>query len=115
MMFETLFYLMNEKHCVLEVKRTDIAEDSAPENLYYWLSISTESKKVDRLVFVSMGEEVVKGNKMQVRTFEDGELRFDNSFAKFVHKNDGHILMNCSEEKVPENVLQIVNNFITES
>lgn len=95
---------MNERHALVEIKREDLPENSPKEDIYAWLSISTENNSINKLEFVSMGEENVRGNLMSIRTFKNGELRFDNSYGKFVIGNDGFILMNCSEELLPPEI-----------
>jgi hypothetical protein len=113
MKFETLFYLMNENHSVVEIKICGLAADAPIQEVYHWLSISMETKKVEKLSFVSMDEETVKGIKFNVRVFENAELRFDESYAKFVMNNDGHILMNCSEEFIPEQLSVCIQEYIS--
>jgi len=103
---------MNERFALVEIKRLDLPEDSPKDKLYYWLFISTETKKIERLEFVSMGEEDVRGNMMNIRTFKNGELRFDKSYAKFVLDNDGHILMNCSEELIPPEIHKLISDYL---
>jgi hypothetical protein len=112
MKYEVLFYLMNEVHSVVEVKRIDLDHNATPDEVFHWLSISSENNSVQRLNFVSQSEEAVKGINFKVREFENGSLRFDESYAKFVFNNDGHILMNCSEEKVPDQINKSILSYL---
>ena len=113
MKFETLFYLMNESHSVVEIKLCGLEPHAPAQEVYHWLSISTATKEVEKLKFVSMNEETVKGIKFNVRVFENAELRFDESYAKFVMNDDGHILMNCSEKFIPEQVNICIQEYIS--
>lgn len=112
MSYTTLFYFMNEKHALVEIKRNDISDDSEKDKLYYWLSINTENKMIEKLRFKSMGQEDVRGNMMNIRTFDNAELRFDTSYAKFVIKDTGYILMNCSEELLPSELDHIILDYL---
>lgn len=102
MNFETLYYFMNEKQVVLEIKRTDLGDDVPKSEKYQWLSIV--DSKITPLTFKSMREEKVEDRLMSIREFEEAELRFDQRFARFIHQDELHILMNCSHEKLPDNI-----------
>ena len=82
--FLPIFLFMNEEVTLIEIKREDMPEDSTPDQLYHWLSMSKSNPKLTRLNFIEMGKEMVNGNEINVRKFENGELRFDSNFAKFL-------------------------------
>jgi hypothetical protein len=108
MNYTSLFYLMNERYSLVEIKINGLPKDSPKEDVYKWFAIASESNKVEKLKFKSMSEEVINGNKMNVRKFENAELRFDNSFAKFVFEGDGHILENRSQELLPTELDELI-------
>ncbi len=103
---------MNENHSLVEVKLNDAACDAPKDQLYKWLSISTATSEVKQLKFESMGTELVNGNEMNIRIFTNAELRFDKSFGKFVVEGEGHILMNCSQQSLPEELSLIIDKFL---
>ena len=100
--FTPLFYLMNENFNLIEVKRNGLPENTPLDEVYHWLFITIETKKVEKLVFKAMSEEMINGNKMNVREFENAELRFDEAFAKFQIENHGHIFMNSPVDQISE-------------
>jgi hypothetical protein len=95
---------MNEKHCIVEIDTGGSSQ---------WLSISSETNTTEKLNFIKASEEVVNGNKMNVRTFEGAELRFDKSFGKLVVRENGYILMNCSEELIPSEIDKLISKSFT--
>ena len=112
---EILYYFMNENVILTEAKRMDLPSSSDKSLLYYWIKINAQTQNVERLTFKSMTTEVVNGNEISVRVFEDGELRFDKFFAKFQHRSEGQILMNSEAGQVPEIFLNKIEQFITEN
>ena len=110
--FETLFYFMNENIQIVEVKRTDIDESSDKSLLYHWLVLAAGCDKAEKLHFVSMGKEDVKGIEINVRTFEEGELRFDENWAKFLYNGEGHIVVKENADIVPENLKSIIASYL---
>ncbi len=110
--FEPLFLFVNENITLFEIKRTDIPQDSPPDKLYHWLTVSKNSPQARRLTFVDMGVENISGNDINFRVFKEGELRFDSNFAKFVLDNDGHIIMNVPTKDFPENLITITQNYL---
>ncbi|MFG1493404.1 hypothetical protein [Halobacteriovorax sp. ZH4_bin.1] len=98
--FETLFYFMNENVSVIEVKRLGLPDDTEKAKIYHWFFILNEELSLEKLKFESSFVDHVNGNEINVRTFENAEFRFDDSFGKFQNKEGGHIIM-----KVPNNIL----------
>ena len=99
---------MNEKHSLVEVKINDLPEGTPKKDLYKWISINHESHEVSQLQFLSMSQEDINGNLMNIRVFKNAELRFDKAFAKFMLDGEGHILMNASEELLPTEIDQFI-------
>ncbi len=92
--FTPLYYFMNENIAVVEVSNDTLPADATKQERLHWLKITNNCNTVERLTFKAMKSELVNGNEINVRSFEDGELRFDKNFAKFLYKGDGHIIMN---------------------
>jgi len=109
--FETLYYFMNEEVSLVEVKRTDLETEDLGQ-LLHWLKVVKATNEVVKMPFKSMNSEVVNGNTINIRVFENGELRFDDDFGKFLHDNDGHIIMNKPVNETPKDVLNSVGEFL---
>jgi hypothetical protein len=112
MEFKVIHYFMNENLTVVEVKKEGLPENVSKDQIYFWLSISTDTKRVERLDFQEMKEEAVNGKMMNVRIFSQGDLRFDDFFARCVIHRNGQILMNESKKVLPEDVLQLVTEYL---
>lgn len=104
---------MNEKHSVIEVKVNDLPEGASKEEEYKWLHFSNEKKEIQQLHFVSQGEEMVNNNKMNIRVFKNAEIRFDTAFAKLMLEDEGHILMNSSQELLPTEIDTKIIDFLS--
>lgn len=100
MKFEKLYYLMNEKISVVEVKLLDLDEKAPKEQVYKWIYILS-SGEIKSLEFSEMKKEEVNGNQINVRIFKNAELRFDDLFGKFVLGDELYILKNCSKDPLP--------------
>lgn len=99
MSYKSLKYLMNEKHCIVQIETNKLDQ---------WLSISIDNNTVSKLKFVKSSEELVNDNLIQVISFKDAELRYDKSYGKFVTKTDGFILMNCSLDPIPAEIDKLI-------
>lgn len=113
MNYEVLYYFMNENFNVVEVKKTNLPSDSTPDKLYHWLFIPTSNNLVRKLHFIKMGEETVNGNLIQIREFDNAELRFDQTFAKFQLEGNGHILMKSDLSKLTPALLKSIENYLS--
>jgi len=111
--YTPLYYLMNESITVIEVKINDLPENSPKDIVFQWLSINTQTNHINKLIFKSMKEEIVNGKRMNVRVFENAELRFDEEFAKFQIDGQGHILMNSSVDKIPAETNEKIITFLS--
>jgi hypothetical protein len=110
--FTPLFYLMNENYNVIEVKLNDMPKETALDQVYHWLFITKKTNKIEKLIFKSMSEEVINGNKMNVREFDNAELRFDEAFAKFQLEGEGHILMNSPVTEITIEGNELILDFL---
>jgi hypothetical protein len=111
--FTPLFYFMNEDVALVEIKLNNLDDNASKDQLYHWIKFSNSSQEISRLKFISMGSENINGNNINIRVFEDGELRFDDSFAKFQHKGDGHIIMNAPINTISEVFKNRIEEYIS--
>lgn len=109
MKFDVLYYLMNEKISLVEIKRADLAANSPKEDVYQWFMFKDDDSK-EKLEFISQKEEDVAGKKINVRIFKDAELRFDKLFGKFVLEDELFILKNCSSFEIPQSISEKINS-----
>ncbi len=110
--FNTLFYFMNENYTVLEVERTDLPMNSEKSLVFHWLIKNVNNSKVSKLTFKSMDSEIVSGNEINIRVFNEGELRFDKLFAKLSYQGDGHILMTKEVSSVPSDIERSIISYL---
>jgi len=110
-MFDVLFNLSNENFTVVEVKRTDLPDDAVKSDVFSWFHIDIANNKIDQLSFLSMREEEVQDKTMNIRIFEDAELRFDKMFGRFISNSHEHILMNCAAEVLSKSSKELISNF----
>lgn len=109
MKFDVLYYLMNEKISLVEIKRADLAANSPKEDVYQWFMLKDDDFK-KKLEFVSKKEEDVAGKTINVRIFKNAELRFDKLFGKFVLGDELFILKNCSTSEIPQSISEKINS-----
>lgn len=110
--FTPLYYFMNENVSVVEIKRNDLSESATKEETYFWFRLDA-SQNITRLKFVSMDSEVVNGNNINIRIFDNGELRFDDKFAKFTYNGDGSITMNVPVTEIPTTSNTAIQNYFS--
>ena len=109
--FEPLYLFLNEDITLFEVKRNDLPDNTPPDQVYHWLTVSKKKPEVRKLTFKNKGVENVNGNEINFREFKEGELRFDSNFAKFILDNDGHIIMNVPITDFSENLVTLTKNY----
>lgn len=112
MKFNTLFHFENEKISLIEVKREDLPAEASKDEKYLWLKFDRANQNFSRLNFVSMNSENVNGNEISVREFEGAELRFDKEIAKFATMEEAHLLLNKSNEPVPQETSVHLQNYM---
>lgn len=110
--YSFLYYFQNEYMALVEIKRHDLPEDAAPDLVYSWLVINPQTAEYKKLGFKSMGTEMVNGNLINIRAFNEGELRFDDLFAKFVYGPNSHLLENKSSTEPDKNIANIVQAYL---
>jgi hypothetical protein len=103
---------MNENLTIIEIKKEVLTENMPKDQVYLWLSILSEIQEVERLDFQEMKQENVNGKTMNVRIFSQGDLRFDDFFARCIIHGNGQILMNESKKNLPQDINNLVSNFL---
>ena len=100
---EALFYFSNEELSLLEIR---IGME------FHWLVIPKDSKEVIKLEFKGMSKEVVGGNDISIRKFSEGELRFDNDFAKFIYQDKTNLIQNQPVNEVPAEITGLIIHWL---
>lgn len=113
MNYTPLYYFMNENISLLEIKRTDQPEDAPKDEVYHWLAFDNQSQEIRRLSFKSMDKEPIDGNEINIRIFENAELRFTNEFAKFIENDQVHLVLNNSVDEIPDELKIVVEEFLS--
>lgn len=111
MNFQILNYLMNENLTVIEAKLIDLPESAPKSERYKWLQIN--DSKVTPLAFISMREEEINGKQMNIRIFENAELRFDKSFARFISGENMNILMNQTGKSLAADIDKLIRDHLS--
>lgn len=108
--FNCLYYLENTEHCILEIKRKDLPQDSELAEIYLWLIFDKKSSQIQRLNFRSMDSL----GDVQERFFDQGYLKFNNEKGTFIEKfNSGqHQLVNKSNEPLPAFINKVLANYL---
>jgi hypothetical protein len=103
---------MNENFSIVEVEQLGLPTSTAKEKKFHWLLKKADTTKLIRFNFRSMNTEIVSGNEINIRVFDEAELRFDKLFAKFSYLNDGHILMTKETSDIPTDLKTKIESFI---
>ena len=109
--FTCLYFLENEKHVVLEIKRYDLEENADIADVYLWLVIEKESGKILRLTFRSMDS----SGEVQERFFDQGYLKFNSQTGTYIEKfNSGqHQLENKTGQPMPAKIIDSLTNYLS--
>lgn len=86
MTIKYLFMFENENNAIVEIKRKDQPEDTPKDQVYFWLMVNKNSKKVEKLDFISMIKE-----PKQIREFKQGMLSFDEKNAFYNNESFNNI------------------------
>ncbi|OUR94212.1 hypothetical protein A9Q84_18085 [Halobacteriovorax marinus] len=110
--YTPLFYFMNENILLVEVKINELPEGFPVDKIFHWLMVPKATGEISRLKFSSMDDELINGNKMNIRVFENAELRFDEKFAKFQIDGQGNILMNSPIAEISHETHAQIKTFL---
>ncbi|NQX38419.1 hypothetical protein SAMN05421820_101439 [Pedobacter steynii] len=108
--FTCLYFLENEKHLILEIKRTDLPQDAELSEVFLWLVMEKERKLILPLTFRSMDS----SGEVQERFFEQGYLKFNNLTGTYIEKfNSGqHQLGNKSGNPLQAEIIDIIAEYL---
>lgn len=108
--FTCLYFLENNKHAVLEIKRYDLAENADIADVYLWLVINKQSEQITRLTFRSMDS----SGEVQERFFEQGYLKFNSHTGTYIEKfNSGqHQLENKTGQTPPAEIMEVLRTWL---
>ena len=95
-------YFMNEDIALVELSNDDQSK---------WVEVYKGAVKL--LTLNEEREESVNGNQINVREFNESELRFDDSFGKYQREEGGHIVMKAKVEEIPSEVSEKLNNLFS--
>ena len=87
---EILYLFENDTHIISELKRLDVSSEESPDKRFFWFKFKKESNEVTKLNFISMRN----NDEEQERSFEEGQLSFNNFKAVFKSKHEKLSLIN---------------------
>lgn len=112
-LFTPLFHFLHEEVSILEVKKNGLAKNADKDQVFHWIKIVKATDETSRLEFISMSDEVVNGNQINIRAFKGAELRFDKDFAKFSQNGNSHILKNNPVSEISQDINKAVIHYLS--
>lgn len=108
--FDCLYFLDNTSIFIVEIKRTDLAEDADISAIYNWMKIEQSTLEVTALSFRSMDSSA----QVEERFFEEGYLKFNENEGTFIEKfNSGqHQLINRKNTILSESIKNSIENYL---
>ena len=108
--FKCLYYLENSEHCILEIKRSDLAGDADLAELFRWLFLDKKTQQVQPLIFRSMDS----SGEVQERFFEQGYLKFNEQTATYIEKFNSaqHQLKNYTGTTLPSAISDTITTYL---
>lgn len=109
--FKCLYYFTSPKISVIEIKRTDLAENAPLSETYKWLAIFNSSQTVVELKFKSMNQT----ESEEFRSFTEGDLKFNFREGDLNLRGERYGLERRNHEEVPSEILKTVEDFLYKS
>lgn len=108
--FDCLYFLDNTDIFIIEIKRTDLAEDADISEIYKWVKINKSTLDVSALSFRAMDSSA----QVEERFFEEGYLKFNENEGTFIEKfNSGqHQLMNRKNTVPSDSLKSSIENYL---
>lgn len=108
--FTCLYFLENEKHTLLEIKRKDLDEKADISDVYLWLMVEKSSSYIEKLIFRSMDS----SGEIQERFFEQGYLKFNEQSGTYIEKFNSaqYQLENKSGQSLPSTIIQALTAYL---
>lgn len=110
---EILYAFENDKIMLLEAKKLNMPKACSKSDQYKWLVFHKYNQKIDILNFQSMSKDMVENREFDIRIFSEAELKFDNTFARFIYQDTMHLLSKI--ETVPSSILSMVELLVVGS
>ncbi len=109
--FECLYFLDNTAIFIIEIKRTDLAEDEDPAAIYEWMMIDKSTLHVSPLTFRSMDSSA----HVEERFFEEGYLKFNEEVGTFIEKFNSaqHQLINRKDIELSDSLQNSIKNYLS--
>lgn len=108
-MFTILYAFQKNAEYIIEVKRTDLAEDAPKDLVYHWLAVDADKAQVDGLVFRAMHSDPAQ----EEREFEGASLVFNGHGAKFTRNGQSMDEYNVVQgNDIGANVKQLVIDYL---
>ena len=108
--FDCLYFLDNTSVFIIEIKRTDLAEDADISAVYNWMKIDKSTLQVNLLSFRAMDSSA----QIEERFFEEGYLKFNEHEGTFIEKfNSGqHQLTHRKNMVLSEALRSSIENYL---
>jgi hypothetical protein len=109
--FECLYFLENPAIQLIEIKRSDLANDAEISQKFRWLRIDKERMRVTSLDFSAMDS----SGEIEERYFEQGYLKFNQTTGTFIEKYNSaqHPLDRRIEWKLSSALENAIIDFLT--
>lgn len=109
--FKCLYYFTSPNISVIEIKRTDLAENAPLSETYKWLVIFNSSQTVVELKFKSMS----KTDSDDFRSFSEGDLKFNLNEGDLNLRGERYGLERRNHEEVAPEILKTVEGYLEKS
>ena len=108
--YTCLYYLENLEQCILEIKRTDLAENADISEVFRWLLLDKKTQEIKSLTFRSMDS----SGEVQERFFEQGYLKFNDQSGTYIEKFNSaqYQLDNCNPAILPVEIQEVVTDYL---
>lgn len=108
--FNTLYYFHSPDIDLIEIKRTDLADDAPLSDRYKWLVLFPKIEKVVALQFNSIEKRVDE----EIRLFTEGDFRFNTLKGDFNFLNQNYHLDRKSSNDVPMKSFDLIRRYLIE-
>lgn len=111
--FQCLYFLENFYLQIIEVKRTDLAEDAELADKFKWLMVEKETMRITPFNFKSMDS----SGEIEERYFDEGYLKFNSLIGTFIEKYNSaqHPLNRLTDFKLSSALENAISAFLTHS
>lgn len=109
--FTCLYFLENETHAILDIKRLDLGENLNLTEACFWLIFDKQKLTIQKLSLRSVDAD----GEVQERFFDQGYLKFNSQNGTFIEKfNSGqHQLENKTGHPLPAEIKEVLTSYLT--